>query len=619
MECLVGNTSEMMFQTADESSYKCDENRQLHCQELIELNDQIAQDNVASHMNDYAILPAVNLCPIWGISNLEVVETGQSGFVEVGNVATSSVPTSTGRPRRKPRPYSPSDLTTGSKKQRQKPKVIRVQRINSSNDVYIDKRTGLPFSCDKCESPHIVDPTRCSPGNRKRPPMPRKYVDPVSGRVMMLCNACGIAAKTNRKDRPAKVIHDAEKLLQLKNDYLTESMNFAKKLSLDCNEPDLAMLYCPSFSVKGCGCIEKYLFSEANSATHETQLKALDLLSYHRRAEELNRNGRFSNASEDDYCNVHSENELHIDECEDNLIEGFRKPHYKCKSRDFEKFVLSSRIKLRTEYALCEKATKKILMYSNNFLHKESKTAPQRGPRVDKVIKRTTRLKPISEMHKEHCCSNGCTRIALSHVNLLEDWRKRASVCQKDARRVIAEMLTPTGGTKANCYRFIKMVTGSCVATIFLVNDHMKKTKGDREPPEHGLKRYWRRNSKSHKATSKIGESTSPSTNLLSEPTLIPSDEELLSMGTEAASALLQAKKQQLEYLQSKLQKAESRLKAAAEITTVVAQENIPQILVNELRDEVQNNIFILGQDGVIRPWKADPQYVHITATQDNT
>lgn len=63
--------------------------QQLQCQDLLELNDQlVSQDNNNSlnHMNDYAILPAVNLCPItWGIGNLEIVEAGQSGFIEVSN------------------------------------------------------------------------------------------------------------------------------------------------------------------------------------------------------------------------------------------------------------------------------------------------------------------------------------------------------------------------------------------------------------------------------------------------------------------------------------------------------------------------------------------------------
>lgn len=174
-------------------------------------------------------------------------------------------------------------------------------------------------------------------------------------------------------------LQDEETLRRLKDEYLTESINFAKKLSYECNEPELATLYCPSFSSKGCGCIVKYLYSGTNSTAHDRQQKALDLLNYHRRAGELNRNESILVNTGDDEYNVSSENELHIDECEEsNLIEGFRKPHYKCKSRDFEKFVMTSRTKLRSEYALCEKATQRILMYSNNFLHKESKTAPQR-------------------------------------------------------------------------------------------------------------------------------------------------------------------------------------------------------------------------------------------------
>lgn len=166
---------------------------------------------------------------------------------------------------------------------------------------------------------------------------------------------------------------------QLKDQYLTESVNFAKNLSYECNEPEVATLYCSSFNGKGCGCVEKYLSSGTSSnVTNDRQQKALDLLSYRRRAIDLNKNRSFLNMGENDYRNVSSENELHIDECEESFFNSFRKPHYKCKSKEFEKFALDSRIKLRSEYALCEKATQKILMYSNNFLHKESKTAPQR-------------------------------------------------------------------------------------------------------------------------------------------------------------------------------------------------------------------------------------------------
>ena len=36
-------------------------------------------------------------------------------------------------------------------------------------------------------------------------------------------------------------------------------------------------------------------------------------------------------------------------------------------------------------------------------------------------------------------------QMSLTHTKLLEEWRERASMGQLDARRVIAEMLTPSG------------------------------------------------------------------------------------------------------------------------------------------------------------------------------
>lgn len=75
----------MMLETGNDSAaYECEENKQLQCQSLPELSEQVAQDTGANHVNNYAILPAVNLCPItWGIGNLEVVENVQNGFIEV--------------------------------------------------------------------------------------------------------------------------------------------------------------------------------------------------------------------------------------------------------------------------------------------------------------------------------------------------------------------------------------------------------------------------------------------------------------------------------------------------------------------------------------------------------
>lgn len=47
------------------------------------------------------------------------------------------------------------------------------------------------------------------------------------------------------------------------------------------------------------------------------------------------------------------------------------------RSLAFEDFVLKNRRVLREELKLCERATQRILGYSNNFLHKKLKTSSQ--------------------------------------------------------------------------------------------------------------------------------------------------------------------------------------------------------------------------------------------------
>ena len=84
--------------------------------------------------------------------------------------------------------------------------------------------------------------------------------------------------------------------------------------------------------------------------------------------------------------------------------------------------------------------------------------------------------------------------MALTHASLLQQWRDRASRGQAAARRVLAEMLTPSGGHFSNCYKFISLVTGCSLSTIGSVNEQMRTTSGEREPPEHGLKRYFKEN-----------------------------------------------------------------------------------------------------------------------------
>ena len=46
------------------------------------------------------------------------------------------------------------------------------------------------------------------------------------------------------------------------------------------------------------------------------------------------------------------------------------------KSKAFEDFIIEKRKYLREELRLCERATQRVLLYSNNFLHKKLKTDP---------------------------------------------------------------------------------------------------------------------------------------------------------------------------------------------------------------------------------------------------
>jgi hypothetical protein len=50
----------------------------------------------------------------------------------------------------------------------------------------------------------------------------------------------------------------------------------------------------------------------------------------------------------------------------------------KRRSKEYEEFVLKNRRYLRDELHLCERASQRVLMYSNNFLHKKLKTSPSR-------------------------------------------------------------------------------------------------------------------------------------------------------------------------------------------------------------------------------------------------
>lgn len=175
------------------------------------------------------------------------------------------------------------------------------------------------------------------------------------------------------------------------------------------------------------------------------------------------------------------------------------------KSGEFEEFVLEKRKYLRNEVKLCERATQRVLLYSNNFLHKRLKTDPSKPLRIERQKGKAAlgKLKLIEDLPKERCCVDNCVMIGLTHSNLLKQWRDRAVSGQTEARRVLAEMLTPSGGARSNCYKFISWVTGCSHSTIGRVNEQMKATGGDREPPSHGLIKWWQQNPKPKKPKTK--------------------------------------------------------------------------------------------------------------------
>ncbi|KAK3586969.1 hypothetical protein CHS0354_026685 [Potamilus streckersoni] len=118
----------------------------------------------------------------------------------------------------------------------------------------------------------------------------------------------------------------------------------------------------------------------------------------------------------------------------------------------------------------------------------------------------------FSEILTKSCCVYNCVMMAATHCRLLEKWRERALTSQAEARRVMAEMLTPAGGNRVNCNLFISLVTGCSKQTIHRVKQQMQTTHGDKEPPVHGLRKYWQEvQQKQEKSdTMKASQKTSP-------------------------------------------------------------------------------------------------------------
>ncbi|XP_054931383.1 uncharacterized protein [Dermacentor andersoni] len=117
----------------------------------------------------------------------------------------------------------------------------------------------------------------------------------------------------------------------------------------------------------------------------------------------------------------------------------------------------------------------------------------EKGRRIQRTKGKAVlgKLKSLEELAKEKCCQQRCAGLAQRYATLVSQWRERSQMGQTENRRVLAEMLTPSGPNSTNCYKFISWVTGCSFTTIAKVSKQMLATGGDREPPPHKLKKFW--------------------------------------------------------------------------------------------------------------------------------
>ncbi|KAK7491637.1 hypothetical protein BaRGS_00017090 [Batillaria attramentaria] len=370
------------------------------------------------------------------------------------------------RKRKDRRPlFSPDDFVSGKQTstsgfpvpQKKKRKLVRrnIPAASAADRPFDVLPDGTPFSCDLCQSPYVCNPLLSKAGSRvkrsRHMPSPWQKLNPLTGKLLTLCNACGRSLDRPRPSK-AKVQPSQEE----KEAFFAESRAFASSLATQLQDPD----------------------GEDDSMLE----RARELLTLYKEARKLSAEKVYSV----DKMETKSPEKKRMRSGTIGLGNGMK------RSRRFEAFILEKRVRLKRDLQLCERATQRILSYSNNFLHKKLKTE-ERGSRVVRQKGKAALglLESLDKVATYHCCVDKCVRMVHSHRNLLQQWRKRAVASQTEARRVLAEMLTPSGGVRSNCYKFISWVTGCSNSTIGKVRDQMRRTKGDREPPQHGLYSYW--------------------------------------------------------------------------------------------------------------------------------
>lgn len=342
-------------------------------------------------------------------------------------------------------------------------KPRKTQKISVKRNVKL--KTVICAICNKKQIPYRKT-RKHGPASTTNVPLSNS-----SGNVCLFC----VTVSSNKRKKCTKEMASTQ--MKGKEKYLDEARAFAKSLTEVLQDSEAERLFCPSYKSQPCACLQKYVLSDAN----ESQSRAYQLLHLLKEAKLLSNQKFYSH-----------ETSSPSDVCENGRKKSIGLGNGQKRSIEFEQFVILQRQYLREEIKLCERACQKVLFYSNNFLHKKLKTEPEKRRADRKKGKAALGLLiPISEFAHEPCCPNKCVLMALTHSTLVQQWRERAAASQADAWRVLAEMLTPSAGGKANCFKFVAKVTGCSNSTISKVEDQMALTGGEREPPEHGLKKWW--------------------------------------------------------------------------------------------------------------------------------
>ncbi|XP_077499352.1 uncharacterized protein LOC144110371 [Amblyomma americanum] len=324
-------------------------------------------------------------------------------------------------------------------------------------------RAAIPFS------PDVRLPVRTKKKTARKEPNTCKKCDvPIRGASRLLCAAC----LQSSLDVGYKEAQNNQAFEEEKAKYLDDAKAFAASLANGYDDPNAERLYCPEFRPQRgpCACIQKYLTGDGSDQ------KVRSLLQLLQEAKKLSQQKCYN------WEEVKRGGKSHA------VGMGNGQKH----SESFEQFVNEHRPRLR-ELKMCERATQKILFYSNNFLHRYLKTEPSKGRRVQRTKGKAAlgKLRSLDELAEDRCCQQRCAGLARRYATLVSQWRERSQLGQTENRRVLAEMLTPSGPNSTNCYKFISWVTGCSYTTIAKVSKQMLATGGDREPPPHKLKKFW--------------------------------------------------------------------------------------------------------------------------------